>query len=322
MTISIAMATYNGALYIQEQLASFARQTRQPDELVVSDDGSTDETLSIIQRFAASAPFPVRLFRNESALGYAKNFEAAMERCTGDLLFLSDQDDVWLPEKLERVEREFSTDPETFVIINDAAVVEEDLRDTGLTKLGQTLSLGLPEDRFLTGCCSALRASLLPMILPVPAHCFVHDTWLHAVATRLGLRCVLPESLQYYRRHDNNTSHWLASRTQPVGRFDMARAHAEANPQPWCARRLDQLNELQALFEKIAASGWESRVVSERLPEAAHALETEMAAVQSRMNLLRRRRLARVGPAIMMLARGQYAQFSGSWSFFRDLLRV
>src|SRR5947208_14214106 len=99
-SISVAMCTYNGERFLKEQLESLAAQTRQPDELVVCDDRSTDSTPHIVEAFARAAPFPVRLEVNDRCLGSTKNFEHAILRCTGALIALSDQDDVWHPEKL------------------------------------------------------------------------------------------------------------------------------------------------------------------------------------------------------------------------------
>src|ERR671927_271278 len=101
---SVAMCTYNGARFVREQLASIAAQTRPPDELVVCDDCSTDATLECIREFARTAPFPVRVVENEKNAGSTKNFERAVELCEGDFIALADQDDVWLPEKLQRLE--------------------------------------------------------------------------------------------------------------------------------------------------------------------------------------------------------------------------
>ncbi|HEY2971172.1 MAG TPA: glycosyltransferase, partial [Pyrinomonadaceae bacterium] len=104
MKISVAMCTYNGAPYLREQLNSIAAQTRPPDELVVCDDVSADLTCEIVTSFAASVHFPVRLYVNEQNLGSTKNFERAIGLCEGDIIARSDQDDVWLPEKLRRIE--------------------------------------------------------------------------------------------------------------------------------------------------------------------------------------------------------------------------
>src|SRR5437773_11189037 len=105
MNLSIALGTYNGAAYLKEQLESFAAQTRTPDELVISDDQSTDDTLRLIEEFVTTAAFPVRLSVNESNLGTAKNFEKAISLCRGDVIVLSDQDNVWHSDYLESVER-------------------------------------------------------------------------------------------------------------------------------------------------------------------------------------------------------------------------
>jgi glycosyltransferase involved in cell wall biosynthesis len=102
-TISVALAAYNGARYLQEQLDSLAAQRRLPDELVVVDDASSDGTVGILERFRATAPFEVKVHRNTANLGYSANFEVAISRCTGDIIFMSDQDDVWFPEKIEAV---------------------------------------------------------------------------------------------------------------------------------------------------------------------------------------------------------------------------
>src|SRR5882757_11091931 len=109
-TISIAMATYNGGKYIRQQLDSFAAQTMLPSELIVTDDGSSDNTLEIIAEFVATAPFPVRVERNEKNLGYRANFMKAASLCKGDLISFSDQDDIWLPQKLEKCAAPFAND--------------------------------------------------------------------------------------------------------------------------------------------------------------------------------------------------------------------
>ena len=95
------MATYNGERFIGEQLESFLTQTILPTELVVTDDGSTDATLDIVASFAARAPFPVRIERNAENLGYQTNFMKAARLCSSDIIAFCDQDDIWLPRKIE-----------------------------------------------------------------------------------------------------------------------------------------------------------------------------------------------------------------------------
>ncbi len=123
MRISVAMATYNGERFLREQLESLARQTLPPSELVVGDDGSTDRTLDIVAEFARSAPFPVLVHRNEANLGYTSNFLQTAARCSGDLVAFCDQDDIWLPHKLERCARAFS-DQEVVLLVHSAEVID------------------------------------------------------------------------------------------------------------------------------------------------------------------------------------------------------
>ncbi|GAG35502.1 unnamed protein product, partial [marine sediment metagenome] len=119
MKLSVAMCTCNGAAFLPEQLASIAAQTRRPDELVVCDDHSTDKTVSIVESFAAKAGFDVRLVVNAQPLGATKNFEKAIGLCGGDIIALSDQDDVWLPGKLSRIEAALAGSPAAAMVFAD-----------------------------------------------------------------------------------------------------------------------------------------------------------------------------------------------------------
>src|SRR5688572_16778447 len=108
-SISIAMATYNGATFLRQQLDSIAAQTVPPIEIHIGDDGSTDNTESIVAAFATRAPFPVRFFRNDNRLGYGANFIRTAQRCAGEWIAFCDQDDVWSPGKLAWAESRIAT---------------------------------------------------------------------------------------------------------------------------------------------------------------------------------------------------------------------
>lgn len=117
-TASVALITFNGAKYLQEQLDSLAKQTVLPDELVVCDDCSTDATMEILHRFAESAPFPVRIFQNEKNLGWSANFHRAFFLCEKDVTFFCDQDDIWLPKKIEKMLSAFEREPEVGMVLS------------------------------------------------------------------------------------------------------------------------------------------------------------------------------------------------------------
>ncbi len=219
MEISVALCTYNGEDFLSEQLASILAQTRQPDELVICDDVSTDRTLMIAREFAASAPFPVRIFVNERNLGSSRNFGRAIELCSfsDGVIVLSDQDDVWVKTKLAMIDDSFRNHPETNVVFSDAEVVDHDLRAKGYrlwdavkfskkerfeVESGQAIRV-LLRHNVVTGATMAIRARLCPMVLPVPEG-VVHDSWIALLAAVDGHIRLLPYALILYRQHAGN----------------------------------------------------------------------------------------------------------------------
>src|SRR3982751_1684084 len=128
MRMSVAMCTYNGAEFLPAQLESIVRQARKADEIVICDDGSTDESRSLLKKFAADAPVPVSLRFNEKNLGSVKNFEQAIQLCSGDVIALSDQDDVWRSDKLQLIEEAFGRSPSAGLVFSDAELVDENLQ--------------------------------------------------------------------------------------------------------------------------------------------------------------------------------------------------
>jgi glycosyltransferase involved in cell wall biosynthesis len=131
--LSVALCSYNGERYIEEQLASIAMQTVSRDiELVVCDDRSTDQTVAIVSRFASTSGFPVRIFRNEQQLGVLENFVRAFERCQAPLIAYCDQDDVWQPEKLERCAAIFDRQSDVALVSHSSEITDEKLRSSGL----------------------------------------------------------------------------------------------------------------------------------------------------------------------------------------------
>jgi glycosyltransferase involved in cell wall biosynthesis len=217
--ISIAMATYNGEKYLRAQLESFLLQTRQPDELVISDDCSSDKTVEIIKSFATQAPFPVKLTVNKLNRGHTRNFNEAVVKTSGDIVFLSDQDDIWFSNKIAKVEQLAIEHQDYLLFMNDAALTDKELNDTGLTKLGQIYSAGLDPSVFVMGCCCAFKRKLLDLSLPIPSEYEGHDNWLVGFAEAIKVKYITPEVLQYYRRHGDNASQFIANSTQKINRL-------------------------------------------------------------------------------------------------------
>jgi glycosyltransferase involved in cell wall biosynthesis len=211
--ISVALCTYNGERFLPKQLASIHQQTRLPDELVVCDDRSTDGTLDIVREFAASFSFPVKVVENEQNLGSSKNFEKAIRLCSGDLIALSDQDDVWYPMRLERSEQELLAHPEVGLVFSDGDIIDDQGRAMGKTlwqsyaftetKMSRLLAGNydmLLKYRFVTGATVMFRATLRDRCLPLPPG-WVHDEWMAALVPAFSDLRPINEPLICYRQH-------------------------------------------------------------------------------------------------------------------------
>jgi glycosyltransferase involved in cell wall biosynthesis len=198
------MATYNGAHYLREQVDSILTQLNQGDELVVSDDGSTDATVAILQSYGAA----VRIVGHGSAGGVVRNFSRAMSHANGDLILLADQDDVWLPGRATRMRDELL---HCDLVFANAWVVDEQLRSTGVTLFDQLQpSLGfwhnLVKNRSFVGCCMGFRRSMIAKLLPLPSSTPWHDWLIGLFATLHGHVRQIETPLLLYRRHGMNAS--------------------------------------------------------------------------------------------------------------------
>ena len=217
MKISVAMCTFNGSRYLDEQLASICSQVRLPDEVVICDDGSSDNTPDLLHAFAACAPFKVHVRINESNLGTIKNFEQAIRLCSGDIIALSDQDDVWLPQKLTRMEQIFLQTPQTGGVFTDAEIVDSNLRclDFSLwhvyrfqqnlqrvVQQGNALDI-LLKQFVVTGATFAFRSCWKDRLIPIPS-CWMHDAWIALNIAIFSNLSIINEKLIKYRQHGNN----------------------------------------------------------------------------------------------------------------------
>lgn len=211
--ISVVMATLNGARFIADQLESVAAQTLRPAELLVGDEGSTDATVEIVERFATGAPFPVVIIRNPRRLGAAENFLSLATRAKGPIVALSDWDDVWDPRKLERIAPWFR-DPALGLVVHRALVVDESLRPLGrrYPVFGRTeIRAARRVDPWLAvpGMAMVFRTALLAAVASQSAdrpreaggHPMDHDDWIYLLSGSLGKTVLLAEDLARYRQH-------------------------------------------------------------------------------------------------------------------------
>ena len=235
-TISIALCTYNGARYLEEQLASLQAQERQPDELVVCDDGSRDKTVQLLESFARIAPFPVRIHINPVNLGSTRNFDHALRLCAGSLVAFCDQDDVWHATRLSEGARVLAENPRTELVFSNGQLIDEmgtrlpgRLWDkfTFDTSIRERILSGdmlpLVRYRFVTGATMMFRTRLREYLCPAAGE-WLHDGWIATMAACLGEIAFLDEPLIQYRVHaDQQVGTGPGQRQKPFA--ELAREH-------------------------------------------------------------------------------------------------
>lgn len=214
LRVSVAMCTFNGSAYLAEQLDSIAGQTRLPDELIICDDASRDETPRLLAEFASGVSFPVNVVANSKNVGSTANFASAISLCQGDVIALSDQDDVWLPQKLATIERSLEDNPQAGFVFSDATMVDQVRAPLGYT-LWQAIGFGQAAQRqvaagnafayllrryLVTGATLAFRTEYRDVVLPIP-NSWVHDGWIALMIAAFSSPCFISEPLIDYRQH-------------------------------------------------------------------------------------------------------------------------
>ena len=202
--ISVCMATYNGAKYIKKQLASILSQLSPIDEIIVSDDGSKDETISIIESLC---DFRIKIYKNTGKHGVVPNFENALSKANGDIIFFSDQDDIWAENKVQVMVRELQNSD---LVVHDALIMDKDDNISNVNYYSlRAPHLGywnnLMRNCFV-GSCLAFKKEMLPYVLPFPKHILWHDMWIGLVISKKRKVKFIDNKLLYYRRHGGNAS--------------------------------------------------------------------------------------------------------------------
>ncbi|MCD8396511.1 MAG: glycosyltransferase family 2 protein [Lachnospiraceae bacterium] len=218
---SVAMCTYNGEAYIREQLQSILEQDVPVDEIVLADDGSTDGTVRIAREVLSQSSVSYEILVNKKNLGFRKNFEQAIARTHGEIIFLSDQDDVWKREKVRVIWAHFQKNPSCLLVFSNAVVVDAN-RNPQAMDLWDSLMLNKEtladtdwkrlflKGWYVTGAATAIRRELFEEAIPFPEICY-HDAWLAMRAALRGGLEAEPEKLICYRQHADNQIGTVAS---------------------------------------------------------------------------------------------------------------
>ena len=214
LTCSVAIATYKGAKYITEQLRSIEEQTVRPDEVIICDDISPDDTVQTVRNYMQHSKMNIKLYTNETNLGFRKNFEKAISLCTKDIVFLCDQDDVWTKDKVEVILSHYDQDPDLVYAFSDASVTDSDLNlqhdsiwqyyNIQWDQLDARSYFHNAQIRIIPlGFSASARRDFLMKIFPFQAD---HDGWIAMCAPIFGNIKAIDKKLVFYRRHSNSTS--------------------------------------------------------------------------------------------------------------------
>jgi len=318
-TISVAMCTFNGSRFLRSQLESIARQSRPPRELVICDDRSSDNTSEIVRDFSRDTGFPVRLEVNTENIGSTKNFEQAIRLCRGHIVALADQDDVWYPNKLERLEQAFLRDG-TAAVFSDADLIDEESNSlacrlwptVGFNRLEQkafrkngALAI-LIKHPVVTGACMAFRRDLFDRMTPFPAE-EIHDQWMSFLLATQGHIEIIADPLLQYRRHSQ----------QQVGpgplKLQGQMSSAKSRGKQFYVNEIERFRRLQRKLGESSAHFQNSESVSQEIRRKLVHLE--------RRAYLPTRRMARVPRILHEISDGSYWRYSGGWiSVVKDLI--
>ncbi len=315
LKIAVALCTYNGGRYIGLQLESIFRQERRPDIVMAFDDGSSDDTVQLLEAIARKAPVPLLLKRNLKNLGFVRNFEQAIAQCDADVIALCDQDDYWEPEKLRVMESVFLQDPNAAAVFSDALIVDDQLRPLGSTLLQLRASdadcqAALAGEAFpallrrnvVCGAALAIRSRAATSILPIPADA-IHDEWIALVIAANGGLRFIARPLIRYRQHG----------TSQIGLRQLTwhrRLHTFIHRHgPETKRRLRLMRSLRERLVDTGAQTSRLKAVDEVIRHLEHRLSVS------------ERSFGRIAAISCEIRSGRYKTFSAGWaSAVRDLL--
>lgn len=208
MDISVCLCSYNSEKYILAQVQSILEQLKENDEIIIFDDCSTDLTYEIISSIRDAR---IKLQKNSKNLGIIQNFNECIKSSSKDIIFLSDQDDIWLPQKVEKVINVFQANPEITLVLSDAQVIDGDgnLIASSHFQLMGGFNPGVVQNIVKNkyhGCTMAFKREMLDFILPLPKDIPMHDMWIGIINQIYGKSLYIEEPLIQYRRHSTNSA--------------------------------------------------------------------------------------------------------------------
>lgn len=322
-SVSVALCTCNGSRFIAEQIDSICQQTQPAVEIVLRDDASDDDTVARAseawERCRAQRPEAtpeLRIAVHARRLGVTNNFASALADCGGDLIALSDQDDRWHPDRLERLVARMDAQPAMLLLHGNARMIDAQgqwlgntlfealgMSDAELRKISEGRAFEVLLDRNLvTGAATIVRSNLLAAALPIPEH-WIHDEWLGAIAAALGGLDIEQVPLLDYRQHGGNQ---IGARRESLP--DAIRRALEPRGD-WHTHRLLRAQELETRLRELSISGPAIEAVREKV--AHHSARAALPVSRTRRPL----------PILREWKTGRYGRFGrGLRGVIKDLL--
>jgi glycosyltransferase involved in cell wall biosynthesis len=325
-TVSVALATYNGERFVQEQIASIAAQTYAVHEIVICDDASTDSTIDCIEAARQNFSINIRVYKNPENIGFIRNFEKAISLCEGEIIVLCDQDDVWFSNKLERIIHVFSNKPDCGLVFTDAIVADQTLNSLGFTVYSRYEKPDMDQNNTLSslikkvgilGCTLAFRAKYLPYLLPISTMSWGHDHWIVFILAVTSHLYMIDEPLMYYRRHGQNIGDSAPFRKridQVMQRLykNLSRTVYQTDYQKWA----EMLRHLQSLRDKGTVHH-ETAVFDARLKQ----IQERVLFAQKRLEMQDKRRFSRIASAVKLFQNRDYQRYTpGVRTLFKDII--
>lgn len=320
MKISIALCTYNGEKYLTEQLQSLFDQTIRPDEIVVSDDVSSDRTLEIVRKFSDKNIIPINIIEHKENLGVFKNFIYCIKECKGDIIFTCDQDDYWMPTKLEKHMQEHNANPNTELVYSNAEVVLNEI-DHILYPLWEPKSIADTENgkasfkslvvkgQSIAGCCMSFKRDFFISILPIPDKIY-HDDWIATSACISGNIIGINEQLIKYRQHGNNVVGIIRGSKLSFYKslFTNVKFYTQADTYIY--------NRHTTMYSAMRSHPYLKKYMSDERFEQIIEL------YQARSNYLDKSFIQSINNLSLSLSKGHYRYLNGFWTYLKDLYNL
>jgi glycosyltransferase involved in cell wall biosynthesis len=309
MKISVVLSSFNGKKYIKKQLESILFQTRMPDEIIFVDDFSTDNTFQLIKNTIPKLHCKCSLIANKKNIGYVRSYAKGIQAAKFEIIVLCDQDDYWLPNKIQVIENFFLKNKNINVLISDSYLSDDSLQIFSSSLIRNINIFGNNSNNYVHGMATAFRASLKPLILPFSFEEIGHDFWIHLVGRRLKCRSVITEKLQIYRRHKNTVTNFKSD-------MNIWRFIEDKIKDNYLLSITYTINLLTLLLTRLT----NNKALRSKYSVEINEIRDEISFLQWRMVNSKKIFPFRLFNSCRMLFRQKYKYCSGFQTFLRDII--